>query len=674
MPAVKITNKPIGIPGDDTHFLVTQPELPEGYTPTGQETEEELAELKVESVREIEMDAMVALIQEKLDMDETPTEDSAKPITSGGVKAALDEMDEDISSLNEEYENKIKLLSDGEYPVTWIVGGFVSSDGIIRANQYYTYSDLIDCSSGNGRIRVISPNRLAYCCWYSDDNSNVQAFVVAAGDSIINAPDGFRYCRISAPTTQIQGAKIYGVNYLWSNDAILASADSDTKISTIEDGYLLSNELKTIEWEQGGLRITGDDYNSNYYIRTKFLFVGNLSALSYIIQTGKYMLWFTYNRDKEIIDAHKTWTGSSVIPIEDNVYYIRLIIAGDQTAITPADAPDIVSVFGQNKFGLSIPEYWIDVLASKINTIRELQKTCGTKGDEFVYITDYHDSKNGSYNCNNSPDMIERIMNKTSARFVVFGGDGFDHESNISAYREGQYIFYDKFNFLKAGEFYPVIGNHEWYSDLYTGTEADAMTPEEVYNINYKRYEAQFENTDFYASYSFDNKVQKIRYYVLGCNYNSVITNDQISWLFEDLVNLPGGYSVFLITHSGVYRDAENPGIPALNAWYQTIINALDALKTGSSITFDNVTYDFTGRSKIVICALSGHNHVDMSTESAQGIPIVNRAADTLSSTLLEHVKGTITEHAFDVVNIDMINRKIYFTRIGAGDSATFDF
>ena len=32
MPAVKITNKPIGIPGDDTHFLVTQPELPEGYT------------------------------------------------------------------------------------------------------------------------------------------------------------------------------------------------------------------------------------------------------------------------------------------------------------------------------------------------------------------------------------------------------------------------------------------------------------------------------------------------------------------------------------------------------------------------------------------------------------------------------------------------------------------
>ena len=111
MPAVKITNKPIGIPGDDTHFLVTQPELPEGYTPTGQETEEELAELKVESVREIEMDDMVELIQDKLDMDVTPTTGSSKPVTSGGIKAALDLMDDDISSLNEDITNRVNALA-----------------------------------------------------------------------------------------------------------------------------------------------------------------------------------------------------------------------------------------------------------------------------------------------------------------------------------------------------------------------------------------------------------------------------------------------------------------------------------------------------------------------------------------------------------------------------------
>lgn len=131
MPAVKITNKPVSTPGDQTHFLVTQPELPEGYAPTGQETEEELAELKVESVREIEMDDMVELIQDKLDMDVTPTTGSSKLVTSGGIKAALDLMDEDISSLNEDITNLTdKSLADGK-PVSdpgWILGKYVSID------------------------------------------------------------------------------------------------------------------------------------------------------------------------------------------------------------------------------------------------------------------------------------------------------------------------------------------------------------------------------------------------------------------------------------------------------------------------------------------------------------------------------------------------------------------
>lgn len=134
MPAVKITNKPIGIPGDDTHFIVTQPELPEGYTPTGQETEEELSELKVESVREIEMDDMVELIQDKLDMDVTPTTGSSKPVTSGGIKAALDLMDDDISSLNEDITNSLDSVNTeiGELKENFNDFGLSMVDGAIN--------------------------------------------------------------------------------------------------------------------------------------------------------------------------------------------------------------------------------------------------------------------------------------------------------------------------------------------------------------------------------------------------------------------------------------------------------------------------------------------------------------------------------------------------------------
>jgi hypothetical protein len=114
MPAVKITSKPVSTPGDQTHFLVTQPELPEGYTPTGQETEEELAELKVESLREIEMDDMVELFQSKFAFDSEPTAESVKPVTSAGIKAALDAADAKIGELKENLKQKTGLSEDAK--------------------------------------------------------------------------------------------------------------------------------------------------------------------------------------------------------------------------------------------------------------------------------------------------------------------------------------------------------------------------------------------------------------------------------------------------------------------------------------------------------------------------------------------------------------------------------
>jgi hypothetical protein len=119
MPAVKITNKPIGIPGDDTHFLVTQPELPEGYTPTGQETEEELAELKVESLREIEMDDMVELFQKKFAFDSEPTAESGKPVTSAGIKTALDSVDAEIGELKEKFNDLSLSVVNGAINITY---------------------------------------------------------------------------------------------------------------------------------------------------------------------------------------------------------------------------------------------------------------------------------------------------------------------------------------------------------------------------------------------------------------------------------------------------------------------------------------------------------------------------------------------------------------------------
>ena len=166
MPAVKITNKPVSTPGDQTHFLVTQPEFPEGYTPTGQETEEELAELKVESVREIEMDDMVELIQDKLDMDVTPTTGSSKPVTSGGIKTALDAADAEIGELKENLdENVSELKNDLDENVSDLKSAI---------------GDVIDFNSN----RITGWNINSTGNWLVNNNLSIYIFHVTPNDTI----------------------------------------------------------------------------------------------------------------------------------------------------------------------------------------------------------------------------------------------------------------------------------------------------------------------------------------------------------------------------------------------------------------------------------------------------------------------------------------------------------
>lgn len=300
MPAVKITQKPIGIPGDDTHFLVTQPELPEGYTPTGQETEEELAELKVESVREIEMDAMVALIQEKLDMDETPTEDSIKPITSGGVKAALDEIDEDLSSLNEDITNLPDIYdtdeTDVDLDITDEDGNVILrlKDGNVQTKKFNsaspessvkdssaTTSDLdIADKQGNvilrlqdGHIRTKNFNSKT-----SGASANADSFPFAKdkfyAHMFIGQVDASFSSSITIPSESIfdiQVASRLGFKYFEGN--VRKTSDSKYVVTHGLNGYL-GNDFETLQGASAAdvliSNTTFSDLRANYRYRSSY--------------------------------------------------------------------------------------------------------------------------------------------------------------------------------------------------------------------------------------------------------------------------------------------------------------------------------------------------------------------------------------------------------------------
>ena len=395
MPAVKITQKPIGIPGDDTHFIVTQPELPEGYTPTGQETEEELAELKVESVREIEMDDMVALIQDKLDMDVTPTTGSSKPVTSGGIKAALDLMDDDISSLNEDITNlqdrihnefesigvvtKVSpnllnpdevetgritsssstVLHTGNYDEIYVTTGFIPVEEGTKYAFFFNRYDNI-CNPGVSNIWGYNSDKtgVTYLGSITYDNT---------GSSYITVPSGCAYVRASITTAnytgfgtimflEVDGTEIpseiyeYGTEYELSG---YADEQSVNKInSDLADLQAAIDNNFIPEWGAVEGSVTQDkmiesngsiaDTAANYAIRTITVSPNKQYKVSAKAYNNKYYYAF-YDDKGEFVSGLKSSNSGTTSII-------------DELAVAPSNATNLVACGSKSENDVIIKE------------------------------------------------------------------------------------------------------------------------------------------------------------------------------------------------------------------------------------------------------------------------------------------------------------------------------
>ena len=77
-----------------------------------------------------------------------------------------------------------------------------------------------------------------------------------------------------------------------------------------------------------------------------------------------------------------------------------------------------------------------------------------------------------------------------------------------------------------------------------------------------------------------------------------------------------------------------------------------------------------------IACLITGHSHIDES-DSENGMLVICTTCDNhtlLVDSSITRTKGTDTEQAFDYVQIDTANRKIYCTRIGAGNDREFSY
>lgn len=246
--------------------------------------------------------------------------------------------------------------------------------------------------------------------------------------------------------------------------------------------------------------------------------------------------------------------------------------------------------------------------------------------------------------------------------------------------------------FFKQPKIMYTIGNHDdnniyFFSGL--NQTRNALTTNELNNLfkidkSYSYYDlpdkklrvivlSSFENPEVY-----DNKgVSKY-----PRNYNSVFSGTQVDWLANEALDVPANFDVVIFTHTPMLGFFGNvPYEKYKNINHDLVLGVLRAFANqskfsgvGSNDDYPaTVTVDFSDKTSNKIAAvIHGHEHHDAETVKDNGMTFVERTC--LVATGEGRDINTVKQDAFDIVEVDTVNKTVNFNRFGAVNSLKFSY
>jgi len=342
-----------------------------------------------------------------------------------------------------------------------------------------------------------------------------------------------------------------------------------------------------------------------------------------------------------------------------------------------------------------LPEYYFenDYITDKVKDINTIAITIGRNSLRNIFITDYHLEDNAR----KSPKLISYLIDKTGIQNVVFGGDAINHDytSKVGGYDKLCEFIRDFKSIREESNLYLITGNHEMNNaDLqHSSVELSKAVAYNLFNepINHKIktiWETQEGDSNaFYV----DDAASKIRFYGIDCTSGASIQKTYLDRILPTMYTVPAGYSVVIYSHAGMGTyttdDTVYPPVytvQTLDERFEILMNFAKAMNDGYqgtvSGTINGTTYtwnvDFSNCQRQFICAIVGHSHRDGYYIVDNRFPVIFTVCDTgaYRDTQPWRIAGTITEQAFDVVQIDVNTKRIYCTRIGFGSDRVFSF
>lgn len=385
---------------------------------------------------------------------------------------------------------------------------------------------------------------------------------------------------------------------------------------------------------------------------------------------------------KTIAETVTDWlsTGHAFVPAnyEDRIIAIEEASGNNTKDITIHEERITAIEDGiSNIENVAIPSYWKSAVDAAVNKVKNLQDNGGKDVVNFLWFSDMHYYWNADGYVGNIGTLCKAVMDECDIPLTLMNGDTLT--AGVLATET------DVLNTLKRamnilapiGDGLMLVrGNHDDVYGSYSGVSyVNKVAPSKIWNKLHRPQANDFrrvfggDGTYFYL----DNVPQKTRFICLNSHFyeGAGVTSGttkamingfgtaQLNWLGNEALSVSDGWSVIISTHIPPTASPVNGNTTYLSQY-------------SDGADFRKIIAEATANIIGIFC---GHCHADAVVTDDLPCPIVtvncaiNSPYDGTSRTA-----NSVKETAIDIVSIDKANRKIYTTRLGAGNDREISY
>ena len=463
--------------------------------------------------------------------------------------------------------------------------------------------------------------------------------------------------------------------------------------------------------------IDADNYVTQFTLNTDWTYFPNWSDVAYIrmtlIGSGEGCVISKTPIVESTIEKVYAWasTGHAFVPAD---YEERILDLEEQMQETSEDvATSTQSIIGLGERvadleagnSFSVPEYWSLVIQVAKEKVEEKQDLGGVNSVSFLWASDIHASAGIDERGQRFGMVAKAIMDEADIPLFVGTGDFMSQSSHANVT--------DVYNELALARKWLdpipydrqalIMGNHDGaWGDTTSGYYNKQLPLEEMYNLIYRKQAMDFRRVsgDNGTYYYIDNLSQKVRFIMLNTNntpsaedydnddgtaiydrfHLSCYCQAQYDWLTDVALDMPEGYTAFIFAHEPYSGD------------YSLMTGVVDAFNnkgtyknsfTDSDNAWRNASVDvnFANANGEIAAVFAGHTHLS-EIRSEDNNPMYSTCPLIMITNAVggevrdgtTRTDGTTTEFAMDIVTVDLKNRNIYMTRLGAGEDREISY